>query len=1583
MTEEELWVEDVLHYIDIANDGFVSKLNYNPDTNINYKNHTPITNIMKPHLDKIQKFVWLNEKPDQYVYNHPSITLTNDQRKQNVWRFEGIGWTKNNDGKWTGIEHKNSCTFETNTDGPNIYFNSKPTNMQTGIVQKVVFPVAYQSDSGANRNVTNRKSLLLNYKPLNSYTVSSINANDDGGIKCIGEGDMIIRTDDNRIIMIHALYTPESSGTIISPNAIVRQYKHVYSGWIVETNCEERYGTLRLLCKNGIQSDNFQLYENNDLWYHNMFHTEHNTLDDFKRNNVRVNNLSDAASFELWHQRLAHPGESVMNTIHKHVQGVPKLRGNAFWKCPSCMSSKIHKRSFKLKQSQQNKEVDTIRCTTMKSLPMYTGQHWSMDFGFMRGSAFKSTEIDNDKSITITSKDGFNSYLIIVERNTRFTWVFLTSSKHPPIEAARSVLFKFKSDHRHRTVRTDQGGELGKSLMFKDMIHNEGFQLELTGSDASAQNGLAENPNKVLAQMVRCLLYASELGPEMWSYALIHAVYIKNRIPHSILKTTPYEKFTGQVPNLSSLRIFGSRVFSRKTGRRPAKLDKHDSQGIFLGYTATEKNIKFLDEVSGIVKTATHVYYDEAHMTTMASKAPIAAQTLQRLGYGSKEHWITNERTKHEVLVQLLDNDAKIPYQSTPGSIGYDVFSNNKCDISIKPNQKVSIKTGICIQCPPGTYARVAPRSGLTTKRNLDIKAGVIDPDYRGEVIIILHNFGELEQTIQHGDKVAQLIFEQARTPTIVIAKELSPTERNDKSFGSTDKKSSNDSTNVHMILADNFELPYAIEMSTNPIDNVTSRNVQIYGDHPTLGMKLQMCQHRNLPQLLLCEHGTPAMRISKWRSELRNAYILQVAGSHVSSINCIQNVIKQCRAKHLKDIVICFATIDKIAMHPQNGTPQLYHDQLNIIGKHLWEIKHDIRTDNHDNPTISKTSKDSLQKKKKRKKKGFSRKELKLRDDWDEWLQSEWKQLNQYEDQQMFEHPSEIPKGANVLCLLWVYLIKLCGTKKSRCVCNGSQRMRGTVTLGETYAQSLEQTAARIFWAIVAILNLIAIGADASNAFAEAPPPKAPLYVRVDAQFRQWWTECKNRPPIPAGYGLRVKRALQGHPESPRLWANLIDSIIQKLGLKPCVHEPCLYYANQFDGKNMEVLILRQVDDFAVACKNKEDAETIISRINSHMSIEVKMLGLIERFNGMDISQTKWYVKLSNRTYIRKILENKQHILTSKYHTYPLPMHVDSEFAKQIEMDEPLSEHELKQVEKEFGFSYRQGIGEILYALVTCRLDVSFALIKLSQYSTKPARIHFEAVAALYNYLHATENDGIYYWRTSSRQDLPEGIFPSCKHDQIEIDTNNNPLLQYNAKQLIGMVDSDFAADRQHRKSVSGIVLRLAGGTIVGKTRFQEIIAQSSTEAEFIAAADAGKMILYVRSILEQVGMPQYEATILYEDNQGALLMAQAGKPTKKTRHVEIKHFTIQQWTELDLILLKHIRTSLNASDAMTKSVPRTLYYRHMDFIMGRKIPEYLLKEMKNMSYENTSSLSYVEEDNHTHNTHHRDSTLYQSEGG
>ena len=100
-----------------------------------------------------------------------------------------------------------------------------------------------------------------------------------------------------------------------------------------------------------------------------------------------------------------------------------------------------------------------------------------MDFGFVRGSQYS---IKNENGSTITSKDGYNSYLLVIDRASRYTWVFLTKSKHPPVNLARKVISKFKANSPHRTVRTDQGGELGRSEKFSQMVSEEGFVLEFS-----------------------------------------------------------------------------------------------------------------------------------------------------------------------------------------------------------------------------------------------------------------------------------------------------------------------------------------------------------------------------------------------------------------------------------------------------------------------------------------------------------------------------------------------------------------------------------------------------------------------------------------------------------------------------------------------------------------------------------------------------------------------------------------------------------------------------------------------------------------------------------------------------------------------------------------------------------------------------------------------------------------------------------------------------------------------------------------------------------------------------------------------
>lgn len=271
---------------------------------------------------------------------------------------------------------------------------------------------------------------------------------------------------------------------------------------------------------------------------------------------------------------------------------------------------------------------------------------------------------------------------------------------------------------------------------------------------------------------------------------------------------------------------------------------------------------------------------------------------------------------------------------------------------------------------------------------------------------------------------------------------------------------------------------------------------------------------------------------------------------------------------------------------------------------------------------------------------------------------------------------------------------------------------MQGTVTLAETYASSLEQTQARIFWTAAAINNSIVIGSDASNAYAKAPPPIAPLYICIDNQYQEWYkTRYSNKPPIPKGAVMKVQCALQGHPESARLWSKLIDKIIKTLGLTPCTHESNLYYCSNYNKLNTSILLLRQVDDFAIACDNKEIAHQVTKQINSKLTCKIKELGITQQFNGVDITQTCNYIKLTAKTYISKI--EKNHKWLSNFNNLslpPTPMSDDPAYLQTLEQAKPLSPHQQQHLKNTLGFTYKQAIGELIYALVICRPDISFA---------------------------------------------------------------------------------------------------------------------------------------------------------------------------------------------------------------------------------------------------------------------------------
>src|SRR6185503_11327158 len=136
------------------------------------------------------------------------------------------------------------------------------------------------------------------------------------------------------------------------------------------------------------------------------------------------------------------------------------------------------------------------------------------------------------------------------------------------------------------------------------------------------------------------------------------------------------------------------------------------------------------------------------------------------------------------IRFKQLDPRAVLPRRGSVLAAGLDICSIE--DAELGPKQRAMVRTGLAVAIPPGFYGRVAPRSGLAAKQGLDVLAGVIDSDYRGEIRCVLYNTGDQTISLPAGSKICQLIIEQIITPEAEWATDLDETARGAGGFGST-----------------------------------------------------------------------------------------------------------------------------------------------------------------------------------------------------------------------------------------------------------------------------------------------------------------------------------------------------------------------------------------------------------------------------------------------------------------------------------------------------------------------------------------------------------------------------------------------------------------------------------------------------------------------------------------------------------------------------------------------------------------------------------------------------------------------------
>lgn len=142
------------------------------------------------------------------------------------------------------------------------------------------------------------------------------------------------------------------------------------------------------------------------------------------------------------------------------------------------------------------------------------------------------------------------------------------------------------------------------------------------------------------------------------------------------------------------------------------------------------------------------------------------------------------------VRVKILKEGAKLPTYGSAQAAGADLYACLTEAVTIAPGETAFIPTGIALEVPAGCAGLIYARSGLACKRGLAPanKVGVVDSDYRGEVLVALHNHGKHSQTVENGERIAQFVITPVLTPAYEAAEELSDTARNQGGFGSTGK---------------------------------------------------------------------------------------------------------------------------------------------------------------------------------------------------------------------------------------------------------------------------------------------------------------------------------------------------------------------------------------------------------------------------------------------------------------------------------------------------------------------------------------------------------------------------------------------------------------------------------------------------------------------------------------------------------------------------------------------------------------------------------------------------------------------------
>ncbi|KAJ3570235.1 hypothetical protein NP233_g4536 [Leucocoprinus birnbaumii] len=280
----------------------------------------------------------------------------------------------------------------------------------------------------------------------------------------------------------------------------------------------------------------------------------------------------------------------------------------------------------------------------------------------------------------------------------------------------------------------------------------------------------------------------------------------------------------------------------------------------------------------------------------------------------------------------------------------------------------------------------------------------------------------------------------------------------------------------------------------------------------------------------------------------------------------------------------------------------------------------------------------------------------------------------------------------------------------------------------------------------------------------------------------------------------------------------------------------------------------------------------------------KVKVMSEVEHMLGIKVELVEDGIRISQKAYTKRMLE-KFSLEGCKPRSTPLPVGINLSTP-----DGPESEEEKEEMKKVL---YREALGSLMWLQVGTHPDLSYAVNLLSRFSSNPGRAHWEAMKHAMAYVKGTLDYRITY-------------------------------LQGASLQPIGFVDSDFANDRDTRRSTDGHVFFVGGGPVLWSTKHQETVATSTTEAEYMAVSCVVQQAMWLLSFFDQASLPQSQPVTLFIDNNGAIDMTKTYRSHKRMKHIDVCHHFVKEKGEMGEFLPVYIPSKDNIVDLLIKPLPR-----------------------------------------------------------